>query len=93
MTPPTLLRDGVAFNNVFPLESFVFCCMNEDAMDDADIERAGLAGLAGAKVDGEAGKAPDDDCLTIGGAVVFTGVALGVVCCDETDVLMAETVG
>jgi hypothetical protein len=62
-------------------------------MDDADIERAGLEGLAGAKVDGEAGKAPDDDCFTIGGAVVLIGVAFGVVCCDETDVLMAETVG
>lgn len=62
-------------------------------MDDADIERAGLEDLAGAKVDGEAGKAPEDGCLAIEGAVVLIGVALGVVCCDETDVLMAETVG
>jgi hypothetical protein len=78
---------------VFPLESFAFCWTNEDALEEADIERAGLEGLAGAKVDGEAGNAPEDDCFVIGGAVVLTGVAFGVVCCDETDVLMAETVG
>lgn len=78
---------------MLPLESFVLCWTNDDAIDDADIERAGLEGLAGAKVDGEAGKAPDDDCFAIGGAVVLIGVAFGVVCCEETDVLMAETVG
>lgn len=78
---------------MFPLESFILCCTNEDAMDDADIERAGLEGLAGAKVDGEAGKAPEDDCFAIAGAVVLIGVAFGVLCCDDTDVLMAETVG
>jgi len=62
-------------------------------MDDADIERAGLEGLAGANVDGEAGKPPDDACFVIAGAVVLTGVALGVVCWDDTDVLIFEVVG
>jgi hypothetical protein len=63
-------------------------CTNDDATDETDIERAGLAGRAGANVDGEAGKPPSDGFFAIGGALTFTGVAFGVDCCDETAVLM-----
>ena len=68
-------------------------CTNDDATEDTDIERAGLAGRAGAKVDGEAGKelVPcSEGRLDIAGAAVETGVAFGVECCDETDVLIAD---
>lgn len=60
-------------------------------MDDADIDRAGLAGRAGLNVDGDAGNPAIG--FESGGGLVFTGVALGVVCWDETFVLMFEVVG
>ena len=69
-------------------------CTKEDATEETDMERAGEAGRAGANVDGEAGKleAPGSEALrAMAGAVVATGVAFGVDCCDETtDVLIAD---
>lgn len=71
-------------------------CTNDDATEETDIERAGLAGRAGANVDGEAGKLlpPCSEAfLAIGEAAEFTGVAIGVDCCDETDVFMLDGAG
>ena len=81
-TPPTVLIEGVACMRTFA-SPVADGCTKDDPTDETDIDRAGLAGLAGANVDGEAGKllCPlSDSFFCIGGAVVFTGVAFGVDC-------------
>jgi len=87
---PTLLNEGVECISVPDSPEG---CIKDDAIDDVDIDRAGLAGLAGANVDGEAGKAPEDGCFAIGGAVALTGVAFGVDCSEDTVVLIFDVVG
>lgn len=89
----TELIDGVACISTFESTSREGCT-NDEATDDTDIERAGLAGLAGVNVDGEAGKLPSEGFLvTNGGAVVFTGVAFGVDWEEETPVFMLDGMG
>jgi hypothetical protein len=72
-------------------------CTKDEATDDTDMDRAGEAGLAGANVDGEAGKldAPGSETLRdIAGAADATGVAFGVDCWeDTTEVLIAMGAG
>jgi hypothetical protein len=64
-------------------------CTKDEATDETDIDLAGLAGLADTNVEGDAGKPAPSECfLTIGGALALIGVALGVDCCDDTEVLM-----
>src|ERR1700761_1627351 len=82
-TPPTVLIDGVACMSTLA-SPVAEGCTKEDATEETDIERAGLAGLAGVNVDGEAGNPPSESFLVIGGALALTGVALGVDCCEDT---------
>lgn len=79
---PIADREGVACMRTFASPE-AEGCTKDDATDETDIDRAGLAGLTGANLDGEAGKLPvpcSEGRFIIGGAVAFTGVALGVVC-------------
>jgi len=57
--------------------------------------RAGLAGLAGTKEDGDAGNGdgvlPDcDGCSFIAGALGCVGVGVGVVCADPVGMLLLK---
>jgi hypothetical protein len=65
-------------------------CTKDDATDETDIERAGLAGRAGANVDGDAGNPLSEGFFAMGGAVALTGVAFGVDCCELTEVLIFD---
>lgn len=86
--PPTLPIVGVGF--IITLESG-FAGWKKEAIEEVDMDLAGLAGRAGAKVEGDAGNSAAD-CFS-GEGLVFTGVTLVVDCGDETDVLIVDADG
>lgn len=91
-TPGTALIDGVCWlRATFGSGPGA----NEDcvATDEADMERAGLAGRAGANEDGEAGKAepePELEGFGTGGAEAWVGVGVGVDWFDVVVVVLID---